>query len=170
MNGEERREKLFNYIRGREEPVSANTLAARYGVSRQVIVQDIALLKAGGSDILSTNKGYLMNYNAAFTRVIKVRHTDDEIEDELQTIVDLGGRVTDVFVWHRAFGRVNAKLDIKSRRDITKLLDDLSTGKSSPLKNITAGYHYHTVEADNEETLNEIETALGNKNYLAPEI
>ena len=170
MNGEERREKLFNYIRGLAEPVSANTLAARYGVSRQVIVQDIALLKAGGSDILSTNKGYLMNYNAAFTRVIKVRHTDEEIEDELQTIVDLGGRVTDVFVWHRAFGRVNAKLEIRSRRDITKLLDDLSTGKSSPLKNITAGYHYHTVEADNEETLNEIEAALGEKNYLAPEI
>ncbi len=170
MNGEERREKLFNHIRGCSEPVSANTLASIYGVSRQVIVQDIALLKAGGSDIISTHKGYLMNYNAAFTRVIKVRHTDGQIEDELQTIVDLGGRVTDVFVWHRAFGRVNAKLSIKSRRDINQLLSDLSTGKSSPLKNITAGYHYHTVEADNEETLNEIETALSNKNYLAPEI
>ena len=170
MNGEERRESVFNYIRGSNEPVSANTLAARYGVSRQVIVQDIALLKAGGSDIMSTTKGYLMNYPAAFTRVIKVRHTDDEIEDELQTIVDLGGRVTDVFVWHRAYGRVNARLDIKSRRDISRLISDLSTGKSSPLKNITAGYHYHTIEADNEETLNDIEKALGEKDYLAPEI
>lgn len=170
MNGEERRERLFNYIRGLTEPVSANTLAVKYGVSRQVIVQDIALLKAGGSDILSTNRGYIMNYNAAFTRVIKVRHTDEEIEDELQTIVDLGGRITDVFVWHRAFGRVNAKLLIKSRRDIKQLLTDLSTGKSTPLKNITAGYHYHTVEADNIETLNEIEKALSDKNYLAPEI
>lgn len=170
MNGEERRERLFNHIRGLSEPVSANTLAAKYGVSRQVIVQDIALLKAGGSDILSTNKGYIMNYNAAFTRVIKVRHTDEEIEDELQTIIDLGGVVTDVFVWHRAFGRINAKLLIKSRRDIKQLLNDLSTGKSTPLKNITAGYHYHTIEADNVETLNEIEKALGEKNYLAPEI
>lgn len=170
MNGEERREKIFNYILSSTEPISANTLASKYGVSRQVIVQDIALLKAGGSDILSTNKGYIMQYNAACTRVIKVRHTDDEIEDELQTIVDLGGRVVDVFVWHRAFGRVNAKLHIKSRRDIKNLLDDLSSGKSSPLKNITAGYHYHTIEADNEEMLTEIEKALSDKNYIAPEI
>lgn len=170
MNGEERRERIFNYIRSARDPVSANTLAAKYGVSRQVIVQDVALLKAGGSDILSTNKGYIMQYNASCTKVIKVRHTDEEIEDELKTIIDLGGRVMDVFVWHRAYGRINAKLVIKSRRDITQLLDDLSSGKSSPLKNITAGYHYHTIEADSEEMLEEIEKALLKKQYLAPEI
>ena len=170
MNGEERREKIFNYIRAMSKPVSANTLAVKYGVSRQVIVSDIALLKAGGSDILSTTKGYIMQYNAALTRVFKVLHTDEEIEDELKTIVDLGGRVVDIFVWHRAYGRVNAKMSIKSRRDITQLLDDLSSGKSSPLKNITSGYHYHTIEADSEETLEEIENALAQRRYLAPEI
>ena len=111
-----------------------------------------------------------MQYNAALTRVFKVLHTDEEIEDELKTIVDLGGRVVDIFVWHRAYGRVNAKMSIKSRRDITQLLDDLSSGKSSPLKNITSGYHYHTIEADSEETLEEIENALAQRRYLAPEI
>ncbi|MCD8390944.1 MAG: transcription repressor NadR [Firmicutes bacterium] len=170
MSGEERLEKIFNTIRESKEPISANSLAAKYGVSRQVIVQDIALLKAGGSDIISTNKGYTMHYTAAYTMVVKVWHTDEQIEDELQTIVDLGGRVLDVFVWHRAFGRINAAMNVKSRRDIKKLIESFTTGKSKPLSNVTSGYHYHTIEADNGETLEEIKRALDEKNYTAPEI
>lgn len=170
MSGEERREKIFNTVREGSTPISASTLAEKYGVSRQIIVQDIALLKAGGSDIISTNRGYIMHYTAAYTTVVKVWHTDEKIEDELETIVDLGGRILDVFVWHRVFGRINAAMNIKSRKDIKKLINDFSSGKSKPLNYVTSGYHYHTIEADNDETLKEIVRALDEKKYLAPEI
>lgn len=170
MSGEERREKIFNAIRESKEPISASSLASEYGVSRQVIVQDIALLKAGGSDIISTHRGYTIHYTAAYTTVVKVWHTDEQIEEELQTIVDLGGRVLDVFVWHRAFGRINAAMNIKSRKDIKTLIESFTSGKSKPLNYVTSGYHYHTIEADSDETLKEIVCALEAKGYIAPEI
>ena len=156
MNAVERRQEIVRLITTNDEAMSGSMLAKELDVSRQVIVQDIALLKAAGYEILSTNKGYVINDVAAHTRVFKVYHTNDQTEDELTTIVDIGGTVVDVFVWHR--------------RNVQQCIDGLVSGKSSALMNITSGYHYHTVKADSEETLDLIEKALAKKNYLAPEI
>ncbi len=112
----------------------------------------------------------MINDVAAHTRVFKVYHTNDQTEDELTTIVDIGGTVVDVFVWHRVYGKIEAKLNVASRRNVQQCIDGLVSGKSSALMNITSGYHYHTVKADSEETLDLIEKALAKKNYLAPEI
>lgn len=170
MNAVERRQEIVRLITTNDEPLSGSMLAKKLDVSRQVIVQDIALLKASGYEILSTNKGYVLNDSAAHTRVFKVHHTNDQTEDELTTIVDIGGTVVDVFVWHRVYGKIEAKLNVASRRNVKQCIDGLVSGKSSALMNITSGYHYHTVKADSEETLDLIEKALAKKNYLAPEI
>lgn len=170
MNAIERREKIIGLITAGSEPVSGTYLARQLGVSRQVIVQDIALLKASGYEILSTNKGYILNNPSNCTRSFKVHHTDEQMEDELNTIVDIGGTVADIYVWHRVYGKIEATLEISSRRNVQQYIEGLRSGKSSALMNITSGYHYHTVRADSEETLDLIEKALEEKGYLAPEI
>ena len=148
MTGSERRTAIINQIKNSTVPVSGKALAAQYAVSRQVIVQDIALIRAAGHEIISTNRGYLLNEDASVQRTFKVKHTDAQVEEELYSIVDLGGSVKNVMVNHRAYGHMEAELNITSRRKAAEFLDDIKTGKSSPLKNITSDYHYHVVEAD----------------------
>ncbi len=166
MTGSERRNAIIARIRESGAPVPGKTLAADFDVSRQVIVQDIALIRAAGHDIISTNRGYMINEPRLESRVFKVRHTDEQLEEELNSIVDLGGQVLDVMVNHRVYGRMRADLNITSRRRAAEFLEDIRNGKSSPLKNITSGYHYHTVQADSEETLDLIENMLREKGFL----
>ena len=107
-----------------------------------------------------------MNEPYRVSRTFKVQHTDEQLEEELFSIVDLGGRIINVMVNHRVYGHLEAELNITSRRTALRFLDDIKSGKSSPLKNITSNYHYHTVEADSEETLDMIEEMLAQKGFL----
>ena len=172
MGGNERRAHIVERLRGNDAPVSGTELARAAGVSRQVIVQDIALLRADGRDIVATNRGYVLReagaaVQAVPTRLIKVHHTVEQLEDELTTIVDLGGTALNVMVNHRAYGPITANLDIRSRRDVARYLDSIRSGKSTPLMTVTSGYHFHRIAADSEEVLDEIEAALASKGYLA---
>ena len=166
MNQEERRQEILDCIRGSDTPVSGTWLAGKCGVSRQIIVQDIAALRAAGYDILSTNKGYICRIPAQAEQVFKVRHTDQQIEDELNLIVDNGGIVLDVFVDHEVYGKIRADLNVSSSRKVAEFLQEIHAGKSSPLKNITSGIHFHTVRADSEETLEHIRQELEARGYL----
>ena len=166
MEGETRREAILAHLEAENKPVSGSRLSQLFGVSRQVIVQDIALIRAAGYDIISTNRGYILNAPHTVTRVFKVSHTDEQMEDELCSIVDLGGKVVNVMINHRIYGHMEAPLDVASRRNVKEFMEGLHSGKSSPLKNITSNYHYHTVEADSEETLDLIEQVLKEKDYL----
>lgn len=167
MNGEERRKKIMNILSLSRTPVAGVKLAKDLDVSRQVIVQDIALLRANGTAIFSTNRGYLIQDSKEFSRVLKVIHEDDEVEEELSAIVDAGGHVKDVFVYHKVYGVLRAEMNIKSRRDIKNYLEEIRSGKSSLLKNVTSGYHYHTILADSEEILDAIQEELQQKGFLA---
>ncbi len=166
MNGNQRRSLILETLENGRVPVSGTAFASRFHVSRQIIVSDIALLRASGHDILSTNRGYMMNSSPEQTMEIKVLHSDSETEDELNTVVDLGGTVRDVFVNHKIYGILRADLNIRSRKDITDFLTDIKNGKSAPLKNITSGYHYHTITAASSETLNLIYRELERKGYI----
>lgn len=166
MTGSERRAYIIEQIQSSRLPVSGMALAKRCEVSRQVIVQDIALLRTAGYDILSTNRGYILHVPDTVSRVFKVRHTDEQLKEELELIVDLGGYVVNVFVNHRVYGHLEAELGIRSRKMVKEFLKDIESGVSSPLKNVTSGYHYHKVEADTEETLDEIEEMLKEKGFL----
>ena len=167
MSGEERRGKIIQALKNSDKAVSATTLAKEFDVSRQVIVQDVALLRANGKNIFSTNRGYLIQEDEETTRVFKVQHEDDEVEKELTTIVDLGGTVEDVFVYHKVYGVLRAEMNIKSRMDIRNYMEEIRSGKSSLLKNVTSGYQYHTVRAERVEILDMIQEELQKKGLLA---
>lgn len=166
MKGEERREKLSALLKEGLGALSASALAETFGVSRQVIVQDIALLRAAGEPIVSTHRGYLCTAEKPVSRVFKVNHSDEDMGDELNLIVGLGGRVEDVFVNHRIYGTLSAPLNIGTEVQVKEFLRSISGGASRPLKNVTGGYHYHTVTADSEETLDYIGAALRKRGYL----
>nr|MBP3599122.1 transcription repressor NadR [Eubacterium sp.] len=168
MSGNERRDSIVRRLRESKKPISGTKLAEEYSVSRQVIVQDIAILRAAHMDILSTNRGYILNGGAGGNaiRVFKMSNTDEQTEDALNTIVYYGGVVENDFVNHKVYGRVQVDLNIRTSRDVTEFVHGIKSGKSTPLKNITSDYHYHTVSADSEETLDLIEKALMEKKYL----
>lgn len=168
MMGEIRRKEIVNRLSAANAPLSATALAGELGVSRQIIVQDIALLRAAGYEIVSLARGYRLSQNSGCKRVFKVFHTDEDVEKELNLIVDMGGTVVDIFVYHRAYGTVKAKMGIKSRMGVKKFLEELSSGKSSLLKNVTDGYHYHTVETESKEIMDIIEKTLKENGFLAP--
>ena len=163
MNGEERRKKIASRIGS--EPVPAARLAEEFGVSRQVIVQDVALLRAEGLEIVATNRGYVLP-ETRISRVFKVRHTDEQVREELYLIADMGGCVEDVYVWHKVYGKIAARMGIDSRRKADEFVQKLESGVSVPLKNITGGYHYHTVSADSEQTLDAIEQKLTERGFF----
>lgn len=166
MNGEMRRQEILERIKSSRQPLSGAQLAKQFQVSRQVIVQDIALLRVARHDIVSTNRGYLLNMPRTLQRIFKVFHGEEDIVDELHTIVDQGGKIVDVFVNHKIYGKIRAGMLIRSRRDVEEFMKEIHTGKSAPLMNITSGYHYHTVEAEAEDVLGLVERALREKNYL----
>lgn len=170
MKAAERRKAIANLLLSEQEAMSGGALAEQFGVSRQIIVQDITVLKGSGYDILSTHNGYVMQKSPLKERVFKVYHTADQTEEELSLVIDLGGTIVDVFVWHKVYGKVAAKLNIFSKLQVKQFIEGVRTGKSSELMNITGGYHYHTVCADTEEILNNIEAALNEKKYIVPEI
>lgn len=163
MSGEERRAKIVGMLG--DDPVPAGALAKELGVSRQVIVQDVALLRAEGAEIFATNRGYILPKKRA-SRVFKVRHSDAEVREELYLIADMGGRVEDVYVWHKVYGKISARMGIDSRRAADEFVKKLESGVSVPLKNITGGYHYHTVSADSEAALDAIGQKLAERGFF----
>ena len=170
MRAAERRKEIVNIIMSEKQAVSGGKLSAMLGVSRQIIVGDISALKADGYDILSTHSGYVIQGTPLCERVFKVFHTREQTENELNTIIDFGGTVADVFVWHKVYGKMTATLNISSRHHVAQFLEGVRTGKSSELMNITGGYHYHTVRAESEEVLDNIQRALEEQKYIVPEI
>ncbi len=170
MKAADRRKAIANRLLSSDGAISGSMLSDEFGVSRQIIVQDITVLKGLGYDILSTHNGYIIQKSPLKECVLKLHHTTEQTEDELNTIVDLGGTVVDVFVWHKVYGKVVAPLNIFSRLHVRQFIEGVRSGKSSELMNITGGYHYHTVRADSESVLDAIKNSLEEKGYIAPEI
>ena len=169
VTGDVRRAQIVLLLQEASKPISGQVLGEKLQVSRQVIVTDVALLRACGHDIVSTNRGYVLKRSSTqVARLVKVRHTPEQIEDELDAIVDLGGCVVDVMVNHRTYGRLSAPLDVKSRRDVRQFLSDLNQGISAPLSTVTDGYHFHHISAASDDIVDEIISALEEKGFLSP--
>ena len=166
MKAEKRREEILSFIGNAENPIPASVLAERFAVSRQVIVQDIAIIRANGYDVTATNRGYVLNSKIQATRVFKCRHSFEEIVDEGALIIEAGGKVEDVFVNHRVYGRISSRLDLINRTHVEELYRSLVSGASKPLMSVTDGYHYHTVSAEDEATLDGIERELRERGFL----
>ena len=167
MKAVDRRKAIASRLLSADKAVSGSELSDEFGVSRQIIVQDITVLRGLGYDILSTHNGYVIRKSPLKERVFKLYHTTEQTEDELNTVVDLGGTVVDVFVWHKVYGKMSAPLNIFSRLHVKQFIDGVRSGKSTELMNITGGYHYHTIRADSESALDIIKDALEEKGYIA---
>jgi len=169
MEGRVRRKKIEELLANSKNPLSGTELARRFEVSRQVIVQDIALLRAENKDILSTNKGYLIFTPAATSgvnEVICVRHTADEAYDEMKTIVELGGKLRDVIVDHDFYGQIHVDLIINDLKDVEEFVRTMKESKSKPLKVLTDDVHFHTVYAPSDKIIKLIKSELREKGYL----
>ncbi len=173
MDANERRQEILNILNKSEEPVRGTDLSEKLEVSRQVIVQDIAILRARGENILATPQGYLIpkvQERKKLAKTIACTHKNNsELEEELGLIVDLGGKVIDVIVEHPLYGEIKSQLQIGSRHDLKLFIDNLKTTKAEPLSSLTGGVHLHTIEVDDEETLERIKKSLLQKKYLIKE-
>ena len=170
MTGSERRTAIMDQIKNSDRPVSGSALARTFQVSRQVIVQDIGLLRATNKNILSTIKGYFL-YNPGKgpqkpKRSFCVQHTTEQMQDELYTIVDYGGKVLDAVVEHDIYGQITVDLMLCNRMDVDEFIERIRKSKSQPLNVLTGGKHWHTVEADTEPMLQVIGEKLREKGYL----
>ena len=172
MTGEMRRNQILQLLKTQAEPLSGTALAKTFRVSRQVIVQDIALMRAENHPILSTNKGYLCRTagqeNSQPKRVFFVRHKDSQVLEEFMTVIDLGGRILDVAVEHELYGQIRVDLLIESAQDAANFMERLEACRDNPLKVLTDDCHFHTVAAPSEKLLDLIETELREKGFLQP--
>lgn len=169
MKAHLRRKEIAAILLAANGPVSGSKLAELTKVSRQIIVQDIAALKAEGFQIVATHQGYVIEDSPLCQRVFKVYHTREQTKDELSCIVELGGTVVDVIVRHKVYGQLSAPLNIYSASGIQQFIKGIESGKSSELMHVTSGYHYHTIRAESYKHLDRIEAALRARGYLIEE-
>ncbi len=166
MDAQARRHEILDIL-GRNEVVSGNELAAKLSVSRQVVVQDIAILRAAGRGILSTPQGYRLDgISQKKVRIFACGHYMDRVYEELALIVDNGGKVVDVIVEHPVYGELKGYLMISSRYDLDNFMNSIRESQGKLLSSLTGGVHLHTVEAESEEVLDRIEKALGDNGFL----
>jgi uncharacterized protein len=168
MNAVERRKKIIEML-GSKEPLTGTHISKSLMVSRQVIVQDIAILRAEGYGIVATPQGYIIpDYSGKkyFRKIVACIHNSEEIGDELKIIISMGGRVIDVYVEHPVYGEIKAMLMLSSIFDAEEFVRKLKESVGEPLLVLTKGIHIHTIEADDEVKLKLIEDRLCKKGYL----
>ena len=167
MDSEARREALAERLRGAEGPLSAVALARELSVSRQVIVGDVALLRAGGLDITATPRGYLLPQPpAGVARTFACRHRGDQMELELNAIVDQGCTVLDVIVEHPIYGQLTGPLRLSSRYEVAQFVARCQDQAAAPLSQLTEGVHLHTVLCPDPDAAGRVRDALERLNFL----
>ena len=161
MQAEQRRQAILSILQQAHFPVSAGALAGQLSVSRQVIVGDIALLRAAGSDISATPRGYVMHHSpTGLIRQVACRHDAAGMEAELNAIVDHGCTVLDVTVEHPIYGQLTGSLQLYSRYDVAQFIARSAQAEAQPLSALTEGIHLHALSCPNEEAYQRVQAAL----------
>ena len=168
MKIEQRRKNILKKLKLSNEPISANVFVDAFSVTRQIIVADIALLRASGYPIRSEHRGYFLeksDKNEILKRIV-VKHGSDEVKDELFTIIDNGAKVIDVIIDHTIYGKMSAELNLSSRYDVEKFIQQLDNTGANPLSILTEGLHIHTISIKDPESFERIVEQLKNLNIL----
>lgn len=161
VNTEARRRAVVETLRAARQPVSAAALAEQFSVSRQIIVGDIALLRAGGADISATPRGYVLGRKlTGLIRQVAVRHGMDAMEAELNAMVDQGCTVVDVIVEHPIYGQLTGPLQLSSRHDVAQFMARCASSDAQPLSRLTEGIHLHTLSCPDEAAFRRVQEAL----------
>ena len=167
MNAAQRREAIADRLKGAEGPVSATALAREFGVSRQIIVGDIALLRAGGEPISATPRGYVRDSTGSgILHTVAVSHPDSEMEQELLICVDNGCTVVDVVVEHPIYGQLVGQLQLSSRYDVEQFLNRTRSGSAKPLSDLTGGIHLHRLRCPSEAAYQRVCQQLDQAGFL----
>ena len=170
MKSEERRNLIITMLEENDTSISATSLANKFNVTRQIIVADIALLRATGYSIIADNKGYKLNtINTDLIKRIVVQHTKDDVNNEFYAIVDNGAKVLDVVVEHPVYGKISVELNISSRYEADEFVTKLDETNSNPLSLLTQGIHIHTIEVPNEQAFERIKNKLSELGILITE-
>lgn len=169
LNTVERRKKIIDYLIKSKNPTKGNEFSEIFNVSRQVIVQDIAVLRAQGYEITATPQGYIITgkeLEGFIEEIVSKHETIEDIREELNIVVDNGGEVIDVTVDHPFYGEFNGKLMIKSRLDVKNFLFQMEESNAEPLSKMNDGIHLHKIKAPSKEILEEIKEQLKNRGFL----
>ena len=168
MNSEQRREKIISVLQMSDKPISATRFANEFSVTRQIIVADIALLRASGHHIRAEHKGYILEKSEgnSLRKRIVVKHGKNEVTEELYAIVDNGGKVIDVIVQHSVYGKIVAELNLSSRYDVDLFVGHIKETDAKPLLLLTEGLHIHTISVQDEEAFQRILKQLDDLHIL----
>ena len=174
LDARSRRDCIHTILSDSKTPVSAASLAEKFHVSRQIIVGDIALLRASGAGVIATPRGYLIQKGQTVASeddyTIVCSHSSDELLlDELYTVVDSGATVVDVIVEHPVYGQLTGILQISSRYDADRFVETLRSSNAAPLSQITDGIHLHTIRCPDPERIEYIKAQLNKKGILIEE-
>lgn len=170
LTARERRNDMIRLLQKQKEtPISGSQLASHFSVSRQVVVQDMSLLKAGGHPVLATSQGYVWRgtpNNRQYERIVVCKHHPEESEKELTLLVDHGITVKDVMIEHPVYGELTGQLMVKSRKDVERFVSQMKSAHASYLSELTGGIHMHTLEADSENDFTAAVSALEEAGFL----
>ena len=166
MNAVQRREVILERLSNADAPVSASVMAAELGVSRQIVVGDVALLRAGGMQIVSTSRGYLIPPEEGLVRQVVCQHTPHQTQEELYAMVDGGCTVLDVTVEHPVYGEIIAPLQLSCRYDVDEFVRKMQENGAQPLSLLTDGIHAHRLSTDDEDAFTRVLAVLRSKRML----
>ena len=164
MSASERRQQIARLLSASQAPISATTLSQELGVSRQIIVGDIALLRAAGQEITATARGYVIPAQNGLLRCIACIHSAEETRDELDAMVDCGCTVVDVIVEHPVYGQLTAPLHLSSRLDVDQFMKRMDG--AAPLSQLTGGVHLHTLSCPDETAYEHLLQLLRQRGFL----
>lgn len=167
-SGESRRRRIMSWMRNHEGPIRGGELAEHFHVSRQCLVQDVAILRASGEEIMATPRGYQLPQpkQRVHSAVIACKHEPERTAEELQTLVDHGVKILDVIVEHPLYGELRGSLMLESRSDVQDFLDQVRSSKATLLSALTGGVHLHTVEASRPEAISRAKADLRRRGIL----
>lgn len=166
MTAAQRRSAIYDQLTHATAPISAAVLAQRYQVTRQVVVGDIALLRAEGRSITATPRGYIIPAESGLARTIACVHSAADTDRELYAMVDYGCTVVDVVVEHPVYGQLTAPLALSSRYDVEQFLHRMQSSHAKPISALTGGVHLHTLSCPSEEVFSYLKATLASMGLL----
>lgn len=167
MNSIERREDIMKLLLDSLVPIKGTDIADKYNVTRQVIVKDIAILRAKGFNIMATPDGYIVNrIDGKVKTIIAVKHNESEMFDEMSTVIKYGGTIEDVIVEHSLYGEIKGILMVKNLNELNKFIAKYSSQEGHLLSVLTNGVHLHTISAETIEDIESIISELKDKKFI----
>ncbi|BCZ43941.1 transcriptional regulator [Clostridium gelidum] len=171
MNSVDRRESIIKLLLVSNEPIKGSVIASKYLVTRQVIVKDIAILRAKGENIIATPDGYIINKKENKVKaIIAVTHNEEEMFTEMSIVIKYGGTIEDVIVEHPLYGEIAAMLMIKNYNELNKFVQKYQEQKARLLSVLTNGVHLHTISAESDDDINLIISELKKNNFIVSDL